>query len=183
VRRFLLQGACVAVGALLCASAAGATTDPPRTVFVQAGIAEGTHAVVFGLTRGWSGERPLWGGQLTGYWEVSLGRWTSDAGPGHAASSWVTQVGVTPVWRWQAAASPWFVEAGVGANLVVPVYRARDRRFSTAFNFGDHLAVGRQFGATSEWEVAVRLQHFSNAGIEKPNPGADFLQLRLARRW
>jgi hypothetical protein len=26
----------------------------------------------------------------------------------------------------------------------------------------------------------LRLQHFSNAGIKKPNPGEDFLQLRLS---
>jgi hypothetical protein len=29
----------------------------------------------------------------------------------------------------------------------------------------------------------VRLQHLSNGGIERPNPGINFVQLRLAYRF
>jgi len=28
--------------------------------------------------------------------------------------------------------------------------------------------------------VALRIQHFSNAGLSEPNPGANFVQLRYA---
>jgi hypothetical protein len=59
----------------------------------------------------------------------------------------------------------------------------RRSRFSTRFNFGDHLAVGLRFGPRGEHGVALRLQHFSNGGIEKPNPGEDFLQLRYLREF
>ena len=30
-------------------------------------------------------------------------------------------------------------------------------------------------------ELALRLQHFSNAGIKHPNPGENFVQLRYAQ--
>lgn len=174
--------------ALLAAAAAtgvpafaahGSSAD--RTAFVQAGVAEGTQALVAGVTRAWAYERPLGSGTLTGYWEVSFGRWSSESDEGRSTSAWVTQLGVTPVWRWNAAGQDWFVEAGIGANLLLPIYRSRDKRFSTAFNFGDHVAVGRRFAQWQGLEVALRLQHFSNAGIDSPNPGADFLQLRVSR--
>jgi hypothetical protein len=53
--------------------------------------------------------------------------------------------------------------------------RTREKRFSTAFNFGDHIGIGYRTGR-GEW--SLRLQHFSNAGIDTPNPGEDFVQLR-----
>jgi lipid A 3-O-deacylase len=99
--------------------------------------------------------------------------------------AWITQLGVTPVLRWSMSASPstWFAEAGIGANVLLPVYRSSDKSFSTAFNVGDHLAVGRAFGASGRHELALRVQHFSKAGIKHPNPGENFVQLRHSWRY
>jgi lipid A 3-O-deacylase len=76
----------------------------------------------------------------------------------------------------------WFSEIGVGANYIVPLYRTGHKLFSTEFNFGDHIGVGYQFGGRRQHALMVRLQHFSNAGIEHPNPGENFVQLRYSRR-
>ena len=97
-------------------------------------------------------------------------------------TAWVTQLGLTPVlrYRFDGGDSPWFAEAGIGVNVLAPVYRDGDRQFSTAFNFGDHLALGRSFGAGGRQELSLRLQHFSNAGIKHPNPGINFVQLRYS---
>ncbi len=171
----------VTAAALAAPAFAAQGPSSPHTAFVQAGVAEGTQAYVIGMTRAWAYERPLGSGTLSGYWEVSFGRWSSERDDGGTRSAWVTQLGVTPVWRWNAAGQDWFVEAGIGANVLLPIYRSRDKRFSTAFNFGDHVAVGRRFPQWQGLELALRLQHFSNAGIDSPNPGADFLQLRLSR--
>lgn len=177
-----------AIGSMLAAGAAAGSSDAgldvaPR-VFLQIGVARDAHAAVVGVTRPWRWRRDYRGGALTGYWEASVGRWTTDLPAGASSSAWVTQVGVTPVLRWSPHGSEaWFVEAGIGVNLIAPLYRSRERRFSTAFNFGDHLALGRRFGEGHAHELALRLQHFSNAGIKRPNPGADFLQLRYARGW
>lgn len=154
----------------------------PSTTFVQAGVAKhDTQALVVGMTWAWRWERRTSFGTATGYWEASVGRWSSEQGTQHT-SAWVTQVGITPVLRWRPSAwdETWFVEVGIGANFLTPIYRSRDRRFSTTFNFGDHLAVGRRFGTDQRHEIALRLQHFSNAGIRRPNPGENFLQLRYA---
>ena len=116
-------------------------------------------------------------GRLSVYGEASIGQWRVDDG----SRATVTQLGVTPVARyWLPRGERWFAELGVGGHLLAPVYRTRDKRFSTVFNFGDHIALGRQHGNGHRWEWSVRLQHFSNAGIERPNPGEDFVQLRLA---
>lgn len=154
-------------------------------VFIQAGVANGVNTIVVGAAKDWTWQRALGDGTLTGYWEASIGRWYSKVDDQERGSTWVTQIGLTPVFRWGPHPSPtgWFMEAGVGANVLLPVFRSRDKQFSTAFNFGDHVAVGKRFGANGEHEFALRLQHFSNAGIRRPNPGENFLQLRYAWRY
>jgi lipid A 3-O-deacylase len=166
-------------------SAHAADGFAPSRLFVQAGAAEQAQMLVFGAVWDWRWQKPLSGGLLTGYWELSFGRWSSQADPNGNSSAWVTQLGVTPVLRWFPGADTarWFVEAGIGANVLAPIYRSRDKRFSTAFNFGDHLAVGWYLGAEQRQEISLRVQHFSNAGIKHPNPGENFLQLRYVTRF
>jgi len=57
------------------------------------------------------------------------------------------------------------------------------KRFGSKFNFGDHAAIGLQLGKSRQHEVALRIEHFSNAGIEHPNPGENFLQLRYSHKF
>lgn len=156
----------------------------PSTAFVQAGVAEHANAAVVGATWDWTWTKSTGWGLVTGYWELSFGRWASDY-DGASSHAWVTQLGVTPVFRLHpgGTGSPWYVEGGIGANVLLPLYRRDDKTFSTKFNFGDHLAVGRTFGDRNEHDVALRFQHFSNAGIKHPNPGENFLQLRYSRRF
>ena len=54
------------------------------------------------------------------------------------------------------------------------------KTFSTRFNFASHLGVGVRLGAQQQHEWLLRVQHVSNAGLKKPNPGENFLQLRYA---
>jgi lipid A 3-O-deacylase len=154
----------------------------PTGGFAQFGAAESAQMAVLGLTWEWSWRRPFLGGEVGGYWEISFGRWNADSAP--RGSGWFTQVGVTPVLRWYVGGPRrWFAEAGIGANLLLPIYEndSENKRFSTTFNFGDHLAVGRRFGHDGGQSVSLRFQHFSNASIRKPNPGENFLQLRYSR--
>lgn len=152
----------------------------PSAFFVQVGVAEGASTAIAGALWDWSWRRDFALGSVTGYWELSLGRWKSQSGDD--AHAWVTQLGLTPVFRLHPAGwgEGWFVEGGVGANVLAPIYRTEDKRFSTVFNLGSHLALGRRFGQAGDRELALRVQHFSNAGIRHPNPGEDFVQLRYA---
>jgi lipid A 3-O-deacylase len=152
---------------------------PVRAV-IQTGVAENASAVTGGFiwTSDW--HYPLVGGVVNLYWEATMGRWRAEQEDGRSHSAWITQLGITPVFRWHPANGNWFAELGIGANFLLPIYRSRDKRFSTTFNFGDHIAVGWYLDAAREHELALRLQHFSNAGIKHPNPGEDFLQVRYS---
>lgn len=155
----------------------------PDKVFVQLGAAEDAQMAVVGVTWDVPALRGFAWGNGSGYVEASVGRWLSDVSDGSRSSAWVTQLGITPVLRWHPfESSRWFTEAGIGINVLAPIYRSNDKRFSTAFNFGDHVGIGLQFGEGRRHELALRFQHFSNAGIKDPNPGENFLQLRYSAR-
>lgn len=151
----------------------------PDAYFAQVGRARETSTVTLGLQWDWSRAwRPSEGSLVAAYGELSIGHWRADQGEGHAI---VTQIGFTPAFRYwpSGSRSGWFFEGAVGVNMLTPVYRTRHKRFSTAFNFGDHVALGYRMHGGAGWEWSLRLQHFSNAGIERPNPGENFVQLRL----
>jgi hypothetical protein len=77
---------------------------------------------------------------------------------------------------------PYF-EAAIGFHLLSDEIVNSERHFSTRFQYGDHLAAGARFGPRWRYDAGVRLQHLSNGGIERPNPGINFVQLRLAYRF
>jgi hypothetical protein len=157
----------------------------PTRLFVQAGVGDDhTHAYVGGAIWDWRWSRQYEFGTFTGYNEAGVGRWTTDRADGGSSSAWSTQVGLTPVLRYVPGTetSRWFAEIGIGANVIFPIYQSSDRRFSTRFNFGDHIGVGRFIDAGHRHELILRLQHFSNGGIDHPNPGENFIQLRYSRR-
>ncbi len=147
--------------------------------FAQYGLAPDTQTLTFGGAHEWDWSMAVGTGLLTGQTEFSLGHWRTDL---HARTRSVAQIGVTPSLRFYFAGqrSGWFVEGGIGINYLTPNYQRGDKRFSTRWNFGDHLALGRRFGDAAQHEIALRLQHYSNAGVKKPNPGENFLQLRYA---
>ncbi|MDT3671096.1 MAG: acyloxyacyl hydrolase [Aromatoleum sp.] len=79
-----------------------------------------------------------------------------------------------------------YLEAGLGAN----VFSRGDlgsKDFSTRFQFGEHIGIGVAWGGntggTNETWVGLRFTHYSNAGIKKPNPGLEALQLVLGHRF
>jgi lipid A 3-O-deacylase len=162
------------------AAVSAAANLAPTSAFVQAGIGDQrTTAYTAGLTWDLPWHYDFKFGRLGVYAEAAIGRWHT--GDRTQATAWPTQISATPTLRlYPARASHWFVEAGVGANYIVPIFNSGEKRFSTEFNFGDHVAIGRDFGHS---EVSIRMEHFSNAGIEHPNPGENFGQLRYAYRF
>lgn len=160
---------------------AGASDPQSKAVFVQLGLAEDAESIaVGGVWRlGWRYKRPCC--LFTSSIEAAAGRWRlrSDGG------GYVTQFGLTPAIRVERPGpNPrWFVELGVGASIISPIYRNGDRHFSTALNFAEYLGVGRAFGARRDHELIIRVEHFSNAGMDSPNSGENFLQLRYQKRF
>jgi len=100
------------------------------------------------------------------YGDLSFGGWTG----GHGR---VYDLGFTPVARW--GRSP-YIEAGLGAHVLSDLDVGGGTDFSTHFQFGDHVGAGVRFG---NYELGLRFQHLSNGGLRNPNPGINFLILRL----
>ena len=184
-RTFPLSTMIFGVALLIAASRADAQASfAPTSAFLQAGTTGNTHGITAGATWDWPRQWSLGGGRVTGYWEASVSEWSYLAADARR-TAWLGQVGLIPVFRYRPAggASPWFFEAGVGLTLTTSLYETDRKRFSTSFNFGDHIAMGRNFGQRNEHELSLRLQHFSNGGIKRPNPGENFFQLRYAYRF
>ncbi len=118
---------------------------------------------------------------LTGYWDVGIGRWTPhDAAGGNHD---VNDFGITPVWRLVPAQATGtvvpFAELAVGAHYISDHEIYNGRNMSTHFQFGDHVGAGLSFGPQHDWDAMLRFQHLSNAGLQNPNPGMNFYQVRL----
>lgn len=161
-----------------------AQADPiaePSAWFIQYGNADETHAFTAGTTWDWERRWNFAGGIVTGYWEASLGLFRVDDPP-RGRYRHIVDLGFTPVFRYRGSETGrWFGEAAIGLHWIAPRYAGNGRRFGTNFNFGDHLAVGYCLDARCGQEIALRVQHFSNGGFRKPNPGEDFIQLRYQR--
>lgn len=176
--------AALATFAAGAADAADGLFASPAAAFVHYTTASGTRGAAVGVV--WA--RPGFVFAPQSRWSLQIegvaGAWRSeDRAGGH---DWVAQIGVEPVVRFAFVRRPqhqWFVDAGLGVNLIAPRYRVRDKEFSTLFNFSEHLGAGVRFGAGGRHEVALRAYHFSNGSIKRPNPGEDFFQVRYARWW
>ena len=106
------------------------------------------------------------------HWDVAAGQWKSDTGTMHEGS-------VTPVLRWAPGDRGGYFEGGIGLHLLSDSHVSSDVDFSTRFQFGDHLGAGYRWG--DGYDLSVRLQHISNGGMRNPNPGMNFLAVRLIR--
>lgn len=119
--------------------------------------------------------------QVTGFWQATLGRWNGHSKAGGNRN--ITDLGLTPVFRWQqinaSMISP-YLEAAIGFHLISPTLINNDRRFSTAFQFGDHLGAGFYFGSSRQFDLSYRFQHLSNGSIKQPNSGINFSQIHFA---
>lgn len=119
------------------------------------------------------------GTHLGGYWDLSLAQWRGNRYQGRDATQNITVIGITPVFRFQNdSLKGFYVEGGVGANLMSELYNNGGRQMSTSFEFGDHIGLGYVF--QNKLDVGIRLQHYSNGGIKHPNDGVNFAVLRAA---
>jgi len=153
----------------------------PTGAFFQVGVGENAESATAGLSWRWSRQWALGSGVISGSWAAAISGWQYRASDG-MGDSHLWQLSLTPIVRYTPAggSSPWFIEGGIGATYTDKIYVTEGKAFSTRFNFGDQIAIGATFGPAREYEVSLRFEHFSNAGIKRPNPGENFVQLRLA---
>ena len=129
----------------------------------------------YGVIAGWQHPNPLWQGsswQLQLRHELELANWrlktTSD----------LIELGYSPVFRLQRSTgsvpSGFYVEGAIGVRLLSKTRVHAEHSMSTAFQFSDMIGAGYQWGDAGQHTVGLRVQHISNAGIKKPNPGINF---------
>lgn len=105
--------------------------------------------------------------------EGSLGR---SLPPSDAARGGLWHIGMTTLLRYRLTPAT-SVEYGLGANIFSGTMLG-DKDISTRFQFGNSLGILHHFAGT-HWSTGLRFTHYSNAGIETPNPGQDYLHLRI----
>ena len=156
----------------------------PSAAFLQVGTTGDTHSRTVGLIWDWDAKWAIGAGELTGYFEGSLSDW-SYAGKDQGRNATLAQFGLIPVFRYRPGQgkSAWFVEGGVGATATTRIYETQRKRFSTSFNFGDHVGLGFDFGNERQHELVLRFEHFSNGRIKQPNPGENFTEVRYVYRF
>ncbi|WP_114416859.1 acyloxyacyl hydrolase [Marinospirillum perlucidum] len=89
---------------------------------------------------------------------------------------------LTPVFRLQTPLA-WlpYLETSIGATFMsASRFPATDHEFGQNYQFSDTLALGWQWGAQQQWELALRYRHYSNNGMAEQNNGIDFNILALS---
>ena len=99
---------------------------------------------------------------------AALGSWESDTGS-------LIDGSFTPTLRYGHERGA-YVDGGIGFHVLSETRISSAVEFSTRFQFGDHVGAGYRIG---RYDLSMRIQHLSNAGIRNPNPGINFLHLRF----
>lgn len=172
--------ATLALVALLASAQVRADT---ASVFLGTKGGEGTEAWVAGVR--WHPDRARFealGMRFAGYLEMEYGRWRAQGPEPDAAERDTRQYSAVPVLRMgRASWGSWFAEVGIGPSWITPIFASGEKRFSTQFQFRDHVGVGRFLGG-GRHVLGVRIEHFSNAGVASPNPGVNFVALNYTVR-
>ena len=122
------------------------------------------------------------GWHVGGYWDLGIGywRWRNDI---PSENRELMEIGLTPVFRIQSNdLRGLYGEVAIGVHVLSETSLG-DKRFSTQFQFGDHLGVGYRFGDRGRYELSLRFQHLSNGRIKTPNDGTNFSQIRYQYRF
>jgi len=118
---------------------------------------------------------PLWShsftesGRLDLSVEMGVGYWKADRGS--PDSLW--HVSAVPVVRWWPG-NAYYLEVGVGPSLLNRSHFA-DKNLGSRFQFTSHIGGG--FVIDDVHRFGVRYTHVSNAGIKRPNPGLDLIEV------
>lgn len=107
-----------------------------------------------------------------GYWDAQLGYWNG--------ASDITDLSLTPTFRLQRNQGyGLYGEAAIGFHYLSSTNVTPTKQPGSHFEFGDHVGVGYRFGERGRYDLQLRFQHLSNAGIKHPNPAINFTILRF----
>jgi lipid A 3-O-deacylase len=150
----------------------------PDKAFVElaAGSAS-THAASAGVGWTWGWRRGWRDGTFSASTEIFASHWKSTG----TQEQSLTLLGALPLLRYSTVLFSWpvFIEGGVGLSVMDRNFETPQKHMGSSWNFYDTLAIGTAIGTERISEVSLRISHLSNAGIRKPNPGENFIQVRV----
>lgn len=115
-------------------------------------------------------------GSLVFYSEAQLQRWQARVAGGERAHAWVA--GIMGFARYAPEfCSRCFVDAGIGAFGIDDRAALSSRPTGSNFTFAEQIGAGIYLDRQQRSELRIGWAHFSNAGVRRPNPGYDFIQV------
>lgn len=169
----------LALLALQAPSYAAPDNFNPDSFSTEFGTGDRTKMLRFGLQ--YNAERQFFksnGTHLGVYYDLTLAAWRGSRFMGRDADQNITDIGLTPVFRFQNDSKlGLYAEGAIGVHLLSELYNNDGKRLSTAFQFGDHIGMGYVFG--NKVDLGLKIQHFSNGSIKKPNSGVNFLIVKV----
>ena len=152
---------------------------------LTAGIAEDASAIHAGVQLPLE---PTWGffrsPKISAILEFSVGRWQGRSS--NRDNNSLVDVAALPAIRYHPDGNRqrgFFLEGGIGAHLLSRTRIHQDRRFGSAFQFGDLIGIGWLLGDGGRYETGLRFHHVSNGDIQQPNQGINFLEFRFVGRF
>jgi len=118
--------------------------------------------------------------QSTSFWVPSTLDVTAGLLEGGSDSASLVSFG--PSYRFdmrKSEAGRWFVDFGVHPTLLSKS-TFDGRHLGGSFHFTSHVGLGAYLGRQKKTSLSLRLQHTSNAGLNRSNPGLDMLGLRFS---
>lgn len=114
-------------------------------------------------------------GYLGGYWHAGY-TWWEGGRKGDAAHT----VSVSPVFVYTFNARNWrpFIEIGIGTALFSR-QSVGDKNLGSSAHFEDRFGAGLWIGERDR--LVLRVIHYSNAGLSRPNPGIESWSLVWGR--
>jgi hypothetical protein len=158
-----------------------AAPDPlnPDSFSTEFGTGDRTKMVRFGLQ--YNAERQFFksnGTHLGLYFDVTLAAWRGNRFMGRDEDQNIADIGFTPAFRFQNDNKlGFYAEGAIGVHLLSKLYNNDGKQLSTAFQFGDHIGMGYVFD--NKVDLGLKIQHFSNGSIKKPNSGVNFLIVKV----
>jgi lipid A 3-O-deacylase len=113
---------------------------------------------------------------------VQLLNWAMRNAPGQRDRAWL--VGMVNMLRYSPPFCPrCFVDAGLGAYVIENRSAFRLRPTGSSFTFSEEVGFGAYLDAERRVELRIGYAHFSNANVNRPNPGYDFFHVRAGLRF
>jgi hypothetical protein len=116
-------------------------------------------------------------GDVDVYWEASFNKWEYGEDNTHQSNF---ALSLSPVLYWEIGhfqgIYPVFAEFGIGVSIFEDTEIA-GKDVGSHYQFEDRLGVSVRFGESLSHSIGIRYMHYSNGGLNRKNPGLDFLNV------